>query len=109
MTECQRKTKCEMTQNTTGNGERQFGSLTDIREYKEELRKQIEQDENSIAARWDDLFHKEEDVPQNRAQKLSKMLSLGTGVFDGVMLGWKLYRKYQDGAFLFGKKKRKKQ
>lgn len=98
-----------MTQNITEGGDRQFRSLTDIREYKEELRKQIEHDESSIAAQWNDLFHKEEEVPQNRAQKLARMLSLGTGVFDGVMLGWKLYRKYQDGVSLFGKKKHRKQ
>ena len=36
-----------------------------------------------------------------------KMLSMGTGVLDGAMLGWKLYRKYQEGAFLFGKRRRK--
>lgn len=97
-----------MTQNTKENGERQFRSLTDIRDYKEDLRKQIERDESSIAEKWDDLFHKEEPEPQNKAQKITKMLSLGTGVFDGVMLGWKLYRKYKEGAFLFGRRKKSK-
>lgn len=96
-----------MTQNIAENDERQFQSLTDIRNYKEELRKQIKHDEENIAAKWDDLFHKEEVAPNGKAQKLARMLSLGTGVFDGVMLGWKLYRKYQEGSFLFGKKRRK--
>ena len=37
------------------------------------------------------------------------MKALGyIGAFlDGAMLGWKLYRKYQEGAFLFGKRRRK--
>lgn len=97
-----------MAQNETSNSVRQFRSLTDIREYKEELRKQIMQDEESISSKWYDLFHKEEAEPQNKAQKIARMVSLGTGVFDGAMLGWKLYRKYQEGAFIFGKKKKRK-
>lgn len=96
-----------MTQNTKEIAERQFRSLNDIREYKEELRQKIHDDEERIAKGWNDLFHKEEQAPKNKAQRIAQMLSLGTGVFDGVMLGWKLYRKYQEGAFLIGRKKRK--
>lgn len=87
---------------------RQFESLADIRAYKEQLREQIKADEASIGKKWDALFHREEDVPQNRAQKLMRMLNLGSGMIDGALLGWKLYRKYQDGTFLFGKKKKRK-
>ena len=97
-----------MSQKTTENAERQFRSLDDIREYKDELREHIRRDEDSIADKWDSLFHREEAPANNRAQKLARMVSLGTGVFDGAMLGWKLYRKYQEGAFLFGKKKKRK-
>lgn len=98
-----------MRHNTaTEGGERQFASLTDIRAYKEELRKQIEKDEGCIADKWNELFHKEEDAPRNKAQRVARMFSLGSGVFDGVMLGWKLYRRYQEGSLLFsGKKKRR--
>lgn len=97
-----------MNANNTAGGERHFGSLADIRTYKEELRKQIDKDETLIADRWNDLFHSSEDTSGGRAQKLTRMLSLGTGVFDGVMLGWKLYRKYQEGRFLFGGRKKRK-
>ncbi|WP_297220958.1 hypothetical protein [uncultured Prevotella sp.] len=96
-----------MKQDTTAHSERSFSSLDDIRAYKEELREQIRQDRDVISTKWNDLFHKEEPAPQNKAQKIMKMLSLGTGVLDGAMLGWKLYRKYQEGAFLFGKRRRK--
>lgn len=82
-------------------------SLEDIAAYKDKLRKQIEHEEECIAGKWNELFHKEEPVPQGKAQKLLRMVSLGTGMFDGMMLGWKLYRKYQEGAFLFGGKKKK--
>ena len=78
-------------------------SLEDIAAYKDKLRKQIEHEEECIAGKWNELFHKEEPA----AQKLLRMVSLGSGMFDGMMLGWKLYRKYQEGAFLFGGKKKK--
>ncbi len=84
-----------------------FRSLSDIREYKMELRKKIETEESNIASLWNELFHKEEEVPKTKGQKLAKMLSLGTGVFDGVMLGWKLYRRFRSGNS-FIKSKRKK-
>lgn len=96
-----------MAQNITENNKREFRSLEDILDYKEELRTRIHQDEEKIASAWNELFYKEEPAPQNKAQKIARMLSLGTGVFDGVLLGWKLYRKYQEGAFLFGNKKRR--
>lgn len=87
--------------------DRHFRTLDDIRQYKEQLHRDITKDEERIATKWNDLFHKNEDEPTNKAQRLTRMLSLGTGVFDGVMLGWKLYRKYQQGAFLFRKRKKK--
>lgn len=81
-------------------------SLDDIAAYKEKLHNQIEQEELNISTKWNDLFHKDDGVPQNKAQRFARMLSLGTGMIDGMMLGWKLYRKYQEGAFLFkGRKK----
>lgn len=97
-----------MNQKTTENSERHFRSLNDIRQYKDELREQIKRDEEYIADKWDDLFHREEEPANSKAQRFARILSLGTGVFDGAMLGWKLYRKYQEGAFLFGKKNKRK-
>lgn len=96
-----------MKQDNTVQSERKFSSLDDIRLYKEELLEQIRQDRDVISTKWNDLFHRKEPVPQNKAQKIMKMLSMGTGVLDGAMLGWKLYRKYQEGAFLFGKRRGK--
>ena len=39
-------------------------SLEDISAYKDSLHKQIEQEEERIANKWNDLFHKEETMPQ---------------------------------------------
>ena len=91
----------------TPHTERQFSSLADIRAYKEELRGQIKADEHDMAVKWDMLFHRKEPAPRNKAQKFARMLSLGSGMLDGALLGWKLYRKYKEGTFLFGKRKRK--
>lgn len=96
-----------MKQDNTVQSERKFSSLDDIRLYKEELLEQIRQDRDVISTKWNDLFHREEPTPQSKAQKIMKMLSMGTGVLDGAMLGWKLYRKYQEGAFIFGKRRGK--
>ena len=83
-------------------------SLEDIVAYKDSLHKQIEQEEKRISKKWNDLFHKEEAVPQGKAQKFARMLSIGTSMFDGMMLGWKLYRKYQEGFSILGGSKTKK-
>ena len=96
-----------MKQDNTVHSERKFSSLDDIRAYKEELLEQIRQDRDVISTKWNDLFHREVPTPQSMAHKIMKMLSMGTGVLDGAMLGWKLYRKYQEGAFLFGKRRGK--
>ena len=60
-----------MAQNITENNKREFRSLEDILDYKEELRTRIHQDEEKIASAWNELFHKEEPAPQNKAQKIA--------------------------------------
>ena len=93
---------------TSPKTKREFRSLSDIVAYKQQLHEKIDKDEETIASKWNDLFHKEETMPQGKAQKFAKMLSLGTTMFDGMMLGWKLYRKYQEGAFILGRTKKKR-
>ena len=44
-------------------------SLEDIAAYKDKLRKQIEHEEECIAGKWNELFHKEEPAPQGKAQR----------------------------------------
>lgn len=94
------------TQHDNEPAARQFLSLADIRKYKDEVKGKIAKDEEHIAELWNELFHKEDNASQTKAQRFTKMISLGTGLFDGVMLGWKLYRKYQNGGFFFKKRRR---
>ncbi len=89
---------------------RTFNSLADIRTYKDELKQKIEQDENEIGRLWGTLFHPEEPEARTRAQKWMHMFNVGTGMLDGAMLGWKLYRKFggRRGVSIFGRRKHSK-
>ena len=55
----------------------------------------LNNDEAKIASLWNSLFHKEEStMPKTPVQKIINLANLGTGILDGVILGWKLYRKF---------------
>lgn len=88
---------------------RQFDSLADIRQYKDEVMDSIRADEQRIGDLWHDLFHTEDDnLPATPARRLTRMVSVGTGVVDGIFLGWKLYRKFKGTASFFaGRRKRR--
>lgn len=70
-------------------------TLANIRARKEQLRMDLQKDTARMQQLWDDLFHKpEETVLPSPTQKLMKAMNTGAGIFDGLLLGWKLYRKY---------------
>lgn len=94
-----------MTQNSE-NGKRHFNTLNDIRDYKDELRQRIDANKENIEDLWHDLFHREEAPAKTKMQKLARMINLSSGMIDGALLGWKLYRKFQEGAFSSKKRRR---
>lgn len=70
-------------------------TLAQIRARKEELRAGIQKDTTEIQKQWDSLFHQQPDtLLPSPTQKLMKVMNTSAGVFDGLLLGWKLYRKY---------------
>ena len=72
-----------------------FCSIAEIEEYKSRVKEDIQDDEAKIASLWNSLFHKEEStMPKTPVQKIINLANLGTGILDGVILGWKLYRKF---------------
>ena len=72
-----------------------FNSLAEIEAYKEQVRHDLRKDEERIAFLWKDLFHKEESHgPKTPVQRVMGMVNMGSGVIDGLILGWKLYRKF---------------
>ena len=69
--------------------------LRDLQGYKDALNKQIETDEKEIKRLWNSLFKPAKSGPKTPTQRIQSAISLGTSVIDGVILGWKLYRKFK--------------
>lgn len=72
--------------------QREYDSLSALRIRKQELAKECERDEVQMRKYWSDLF--EEKEPDNVTDRVTSMVKMGMGVFDGAMLAWKLYKKY---------------
>lgn len=69
-----------------------YRTLDDIHLRKLNLKKEIKGNEREVKRLWDSLFHAKASKNEN---KLSRMLRLSTGAFDGALLGWKLYKKFK--------------
>lgn len=83
----------------------QFNTLDDIEAYKTKVRKSIRHDEEEMASLWNSLFHKESHhEAKTPVQRLTSYVNIGSGVLDGVILGWKLYRKF-NGKVSFRKRR----
>ena len=75
-----------------------YKSLEEIRTRKDSLKKEIRNDDREIRSLWSDLFHKPEVMGVTTPTKrLTGLMSTGAGVLDGIILGWKLYRKFKSG------------
>lgn len=86
---------------------RQFSDLSDLRRYKEELKGKIQSDEDIIAGEWHKIFYPPVRRGQTSTQqRLSNMMNVGVAVFDGLMLTWKLYRKYRYGVSFLKRRRR---
>ena len=70
-----------------------YGSLEAIRNRKRELRKQLQTSDSEIRVMWKELFHRPE--PTTKSMRMSSLMSTGAGILDGLILGWKLYRKFK--------------
>lgn len=75
----------------------QYKSLEDIRLRKDMLLKDIRQDDKQIHQLWSSLFHKPEALSgkSTPAKRINSLINTGTGLLDGIILGWKLYRKFK--------------
>jgi len=70
-----------------------YKSLDEIRLRKAQLRTDLTKDSNKIAGLWNELMHKPKDK-NTPTQRFSGVISTGAGILDGLILGWKLYRKF---------------
>ncbi len=74
-----------------------FHSLHDVRMRKEMLLTDIQKDEREIKELWNRLFRKPNALSQKAlpSQRFKSIFSNSVGLIDGVILGWKLYRKFK--------------
>lgn len=83
-----------------------YRTLDDLRQRKAQLASDIAQDDKRIKALWNTLFH----APKPAAtpsQRFTGMINTGAGILDGLILGWKLYRKFgkKGSTGFFGKRR----
>ena len=74
-----------------------YQSIEEIRLRKAALQKEIEADSPKIEEKWHSLFKKPEALLKSAtpSQRISGIISSGAGVLDGILLVWKLYRKFK--------------
>ena len=68
-----------------------YNTLHEIRLRKETILAEIRMDNQQMNILWKDLFRKPEQ--KKKGLTLSSIMTMGTGVADGFLLIWKLYRK----------------
>lgn len=74
-----------------------YQSIEEIKLRKAALQKEIEADSAKIDEKWHSLFKKPEALSKSAtpSQRISGIISSGAGVLDGILLVWKLYRKFK--------------
>ena len=76
-----------------------FRTLDQLQEKKANLLKDIQADDRKIKSLWSDLFYNNASTqPTTPTKRLASLMSTGAGIVDGILLGWKLYRKFSRGG-----------
>ena len=80
-----------------------FCTLDEIRERKDALLDEIQQDQDKMATLWSQTFRKQEET--SKGDYIASLVSNGFMAFDAFLLIRKLMKGY---GYLFGKGKRKR-
>ncbi len=73
-----------------------YHSLSEIRLHKLAILKDIQNDGRQINMMWEELFHHpSKSYSGSPTKRIAGLLSIGTTVLDGAILGWKLFRKFK--------------
>jgi len=73
-----------------------YTTLSEIRLRKKMLLKDIKADDKHIKTLWGTLFHKKKSTAvRTPVERMTGLLNNGSGIIDGLLLGWKLYRKFK--------------
>lgn len=73
-----------------------YTTLRSIEERKKQLLKEIRKDNHQINKLRKQLFAKPTALTSRKNRmSVQGLMSTGAGVFDGLLLAWKLYRKFK--------------
>lgn len=74
-----------------------YKNIEEIQARKALLLKDIQKDGEKIDLQWHSLFRKPTALAKTAtpSQRIGSILSSGAGVLDGLILAWKLYRKFK--------------
>lgn len=70
-----------------------YNSINEIRERKEAVLAEMRKDNNEIGKRWKSLFQKSQH--KKKGLTVASVISTGTGLIDGFLFVWKIYRKFK--------------
>ncbi|CCY83172.1 putative uncharacterized protein [Prevotella sp. CAG:1185] len=70
-----------------------YNSINEIRERKEAVLAEMRKDNNEIGKRWRSLFQKSQQ--KKKGLTVASVISTGTGLIDGFLFVWKIYRKFK--------------
>ncbi len=82
---------------------REYRTLDEIRERKDELLDELQQDSTKMSTMWNQVFLKREE--NSKGDYIASLVSNGVMAFDAFLLIRKLMKGY---GILFGKNKKKK-
>lgn len=83
-----------------------YHTLTELRQRKAQLLSDIAQDDKKIKTLWTQLFYRPKPTG-TPSQRLTSLVGTGGSILDGLILGWKLYRRFGGKKLsfsLFGKR-----
>jgi hypothetical protein len=81
-----------------------YKSLSQIRARKEVLLEEIQKEDKKIKELWESLFYHEDLLSASPTKRISGLLNTGASIIDGLILGWKLYRKFHGYSFFRGRR-----
>lgn len=74
-----------------------YTTIDEIRARKALLLKDIQKDSERMDSQWHSLFHKPAALTKSAtaSQRITSLVNAGAGMLDGILLAWKLYRKFK--------------
>lgn len=70
----------------------EFHTIRDIRQQRENVLSDIRKDSDQMETLWKGMFKHEQ---KKKGLTVASVLNTGTGLLDGLLLVWKLYRKFK--------------